>query len=665
MTGIPRIVEAVPKEGATALNFGIRELDITLIRPTNYTDDGYPIRMKIGVIRSNTLTQMGTLARDIVRYPFFRDLPVSVRLIDEAIQRVPVGDIIRRSRIPGVRAIVMIVGVQSSQYPRAQDIASWFLPHDLPVLIGGFHVSGMLAMIGLTADLRKALTDGITLVAGEVEGGRLPVIVEDVLRGRAEPLYNFLTPTPDLHNTPTPHLSKSDLKGFASPYSTIDTGRGCVFNCDFCTIINVQGRTMRCREPEQILQFVRQSYRELGVDHCFFTDDNIARNPRWRELFAGLIHLREAEHIPFTFMMQSDLAARKIPPGDFFRLAARAGCNQVFFGVESVNRDNLRSQEKFQNQVSEYQDLVQHCHELGITCHAGYILGLPFDTPTSVTRDIGELQQVGFDSASFYILTPLPGSKDHQHWWRERRWMESDFNTYDSAHVAVMPERMTRQELTGVFQKAWEQFYTIDHMVKILKIWRHDRTHYWNRLFFFAAYLYASTVEHLHPMNCGFWTVRYRDDRRSGFQRQGLASFWWQRFAMMTGRLWGIVMLFFQLEEVWLRSRPKSRIEEALQELIERTRQDIFDWREIRTKELVALYRKLHDEIPDVQIPSVVSLWFRKRNPFAGANTRAYAEHIWRRWYLYIWNPVKWVEVWLFEWVNGVRFLTHLLGEGK
>jgi hypothetical protein len=231
MQRAPAAEETVCRD--TARTCGVRELDITLIRPTNYTDDGYPIQMRVGVIRSNTLTQMGTLARDLVSYPFFAGLPVNVRLIDEAIQRVPAKEITRRSREPGVKTIVMLVGVQSNQFPRAKDIASWFLPQGIPVMIGGFHVSGMLAMVGLTSDLRDAMCRGMVLVAGEVEGERLPAVVEDVLRGRAEPLYNFLNPTPDLSNIPTPRLTKADLGGFASPYSTIDTGRGCVFACDF------------------------------------------------------------------------------------------------------------------------------------------------------------------------------------------------------------------------------------------------------------------------------------------------------------------------------------------------------------------------------------------------------------------------------------------------
>jgi hypothetical protein len=654
--------EALPD--VTTLNeSGVHELDVTLIRPTNYTDDGYPIKTRIGVIRSNTLTQIGSLVQDLVTYPYFKGVPLKIRKIDEAIEWIPEKDVINHSKVPGVKSVVMLVGVQSNQFPRALDIASKFLPHGIPVVIGGFHVSGMMAMIGETDDLKSAMSMGITLVAGEVEEGRLSAVVEDILRGRAKPLYNFLNPTPNLLNVPIPRISKDEFENFASRFTTIDTGRGCVFNCDFCTIINVQGRTMRHREPRQVVEFVRHSYREAGVSHCFFTDDNTARNPRWRELFAELIRMREEEKIPFTFMMQSDLAARKMPGGDFFELAARAGCNQVFFGVESVNRENLRAQGKFQNQVTEYKDLVAHCHSLGIATHAGYILGLPFDTQESIRQDIAELQRMMFDSASFYILSPLPGSKDHQRWWNEGRWMDKDFNTYDSAHVAVKPERMSCDELMEAYHNAWEQFYSTGHMVKILKLWRGRYHVYKERLSFFMWYLYSSRIERLHPMNCGFWTVRRRTDRRSGLPQEAFVPFWFNRTKTITIRLWKMVKLFFQLEEVWLRSRPKSGIEGALHDLISNTKQEIIDWRDLGTKELAALYAKLALERPEIEVPSLVRLWFRKRNPFADAFTRSYVQRIWRRWYFYIWNPFKWVEVWLFEWTHGFRFLHHLLYE--
>ena len=176
-------------------------------------------------------------------------------------------------------------------------------------------------------------------------------------------------------------------------------------------------------------------------------------------------------------------------------------------------------------------------------------------------------------------------------------------------------------------------------------------------------YLYSSRIERLHPMNCGFWTVRRRNDRRSGLPQEAFIPFWWNRLNVLTVRLGKMAKLFFQLEEVWLRSRPKSRIEEELFELIVKTKQGVSDWRDVTGKELVGYYKKLQDEIPDVKVPSTVRLWLRKRNPFAGAFSRTYVQRIWQRWYLYIWNPFKWIEVWLFECVHGFRFLMHLLGE--
>lgn len=653
-------LEVVQTDLRTLRDYGVRELDVTLIRPTNYTDDGYPIKTRIGVIRSNTLTQIGSLVHDLETYPFFSGVSLKIRKIDEAIEWIPEKDILNRSKVPGVKSIVMLVGVQSNQYPRALDIASKFLPQRIPVVIGGFHVSGMMAMIGLTADLRSAMSMGITLVAGEVEEGRLSVVVEDILRERAKPLYNFLNPTPNLLNVPIPRISKDEFENFASRFTTIDTGRGCVFNCDFCTIINVQGRTMRHRDPMQVVEFVRHSYHEAGVSHCFFTDDNTARNPRWRELFAQLTSMRENEEIPFTFMMQSDLAARKMPGGDFFELAARAGCNQIFFGVESVNRENLRSQGKFQNQTAEYKDLVAHCHSLGIACHAGYILGLPFDTQESIKQDITELQRMMFDSASFYILSPLPGSKDHQRWWQEKRWMHEDFNTYDSAHVAVKPERMTCDELMEAYHNTWEQFYSTEHMVNILKLWKGNYNTYKERLSFFMWYLYSARIERLHPMNCGFWSVRRRTERRAGLPLEAFVPYWLNRTKVLTLRVWKMAGLFLQLEEVWLRSRQRSGVEEALHELVSKKKKDVIDWRDLSTKELAAFYAELSLDMPDIKVPSLARLWFRKRNPFAGAFTRASIQRTWHRWYLYIWNPFKWVEVWLFEWAQGFQFFYHL-----
>ena len=89
VTGESSQLETMYSDDGGALEYGIQGLDVTLIRPTNYTDDGYPIKTRIGVIRSNTLTQVGTLVRDFVNDSFFEGVPLNIRKIDEAIEWIP------------------------------------------------------------------------------------------------------------------------------------------------------------------------------------------------------------------------------------------------------------------------------------------------------------------------------------------------------------------------------------------------------------------------------------------------------------------------------------------------------------------------------------------------------------------------------------------------
>lgn len=141
--------------------------------------------------------------------------------------------------------------------------------------------------------------------------------------------------------------------------------------------------------------------------------------------------------------------------------------------------------------------------------------------------------------------------------------------------------------------------------------------------------------------------------------------FWWGRFLSAARRLRGIVGLYFQLQEVWLRSRPKSRTEEALLRLIAATRKDIVDWRGLTAKEVIGYYRTMKDEIPEIEIPSIPRVWLMKKNPFQDVYTRSYFQGIWRHWYRYVWNPVKWFEVCTFECVNAVRFYADFANTGK
>src|SRR5574341_27689 len=401
-----------------------KTLRAVLIKPSKYDDSGYVIRFWRGVLPSNTLNVLHGLTMDIAGRRVLGDIQIQVDTFDETTQKIPVKKIVGWARRPATKLVVCLVGVQTNQFPRALDLGREFRAHGIDVLMGGFHTSGTINMLGeQEPDIQELFREGIIVVSGEVEG-YWEGILADVLNGRPKRLYSFaqdLKSLVDIEKAPLPVMSTKTMRHFArSSFGTVETSRGCPFTCSFCSIINVQGRTMRERSPEWIAELIRQNYRQHGIDFYFFTDDNFARKKYWRETFEALIRLRKEEGIRITFMMQVDLAKK---PKDFVHLAAEAGCSQVFMGMESVNPQNLKVESKGQNKVEAYQGIIREWHEAGIAVHAAYIIGRPFDTKAQVPRDIRYLMDVVQpDHASFFMLTPIHGSHDHVQMKKRGEW---------------------------------------------------------------------------------------------------------------------------------------------------------------------------------------------------------------------------------------------------
>jgi len=355
-----------------------RILRVVLIKPSKYDDDGYVIRFWKGVLPSNTLNVLHGLTQDLRQRRVFGDLKIEIVTFDETAEKLPVEKIIRWSRRRGTKLVVCLVGVQTNQFPRALDLGREFRAHGIDVIMGGFHTSGTISMLGeQEPDIQELVRESISIVSGEVEG-KWEGILSDCLKGQLQPIYHYaqdLQNLVDISDAPLPLTSPKTMKHFAQPsFATADTSRGCPFACSFCTIINVQGRKMRERSPESIAALLRRNYLEHGTSFYFFTDDNFARKKLWRETFEAIIRLREEENIKVSFMMQVDLARK---PKEFVPLAARAGCTQVFIGMESVNPENLKAEGKVQNKVEEYRDIIREWHDAGVVVHTGYIIGLP------------------------------------------------------------------------------------------------------------------------------------------------------------------------------------------------------------------------------------------------------------------------------------------------
>jgi radical SAM superfamily enzyme YgiQ (UPF0313 family) len=525
-----------------------------LIKPSHYDDDGYVIQWARSSIPANTLAALNGLALDCAeRRVLGEDIELRVTAWDETNTRVRPDRIIRQIRESAGLGLVALVGVQSNQFPRAVDIARPLRAAGIPVCIGGFHVSGCLAMLPeLPRELQEAMDLGITLFAGEAEG-RLEELLRAAYHSRLEPLYNFMKDLPNLEGEPVPYLPVSVVRRTMGVRTSFDAGRGCPFLCSFCTIINVQGRKSRARSADDIERLVRANVAQ-GVHKFFITDDNLARNQTWEAIFDRLIKMREEEGLEIHVIAQVDTMAHKIR--GFIEKAARAGVDRVFIGLENINPDSLKDARKGQNRITEYRAMLQAWHRVGTLTYAGYIIGFPGDTPETIERDIHIIQkELPVDLLEFFLLTPLPGSEDHKKLHLARVPMERDLNQYDLVHVTTRHATMTDDELRAIYYKAWDLYYSPEHVERVIrrtKLWNYDSYNMMAKLFSFYE---AIKLDGVHPLESGVFRRKYRRDRRPGMPLESRLSFY-PRYA------WEVLSKHARLAAMyWRHRRILKRVE--------------------------------------------------------------------------------------------------------
>ena len=526
-------------------------LHFVMIKPSHYDDDGYPIQWVRSAIPSNTLACLNALAEDARRREVLGpNVEIRLHTYDETNRRVRPDRIIRMIRKQGGRALIGLVGVQSNQFPRSVDLARPFLAAGLPVCIGGFHVSGCIAMLPeLPADIAAAQAMGISFFAGECEEGRLDEVLQDAWNGKLKPLYNYMDKLPALTGEPPPFLPLKHVRRTSGSLSSIDLGRGCPYQCSFCTIINVQGRKSRFRTPDDLEKIVRENHAQ-GIKRFFITDDNFARNHDWELLFDRLIHLRKTEFPGLGFTIQVDTLCHKIP--NFIEKASQAGVRRVFIGLENINPDNLIAAKKRQNKITEYREMLQKWRDHGAITYAGYILGFPADTKESIARDIEIIKrELPLDILEFFFLTPLPGSEDHKVLLQKGIWMDPDMNKYDLNHRVSHHSAMSDAEWEDAYRAAWSAFYTPEHVRTILrrsaacKLGRPGTT-LSTILWFYLMILF----EGVHPLEGGAFRLKFRRDRRFGEKIESPLIFY-PRYGWETlKKVWGYLRVYRQLRAV-------------------------------------------------------------------------------------------------------------------
>ncbi len=503
-----------------------KRFQLVLIKPSHYDPDGYVVQWLRSTMPSNSLAAVYSLALGAAgRSVLGPDLPIDVNAIDETNTRVRPRDIAKRIARNGGVGLVGLVGVQSNEFPRALDIARAFRAQGVQVMIGGFHVSGCLAMLNETqTDIEVAQELGVSIFAGEAEEG-FDEVLEDAAKGALKPLYDHMKHLPGIGDVASPPFLPADfVKRTVGNVTSFDAGRGCPFQCSFCTIINVQGRKSRYRSPDSIEQILRMNVAQ-GVKRFFITDDNFARNKDWEAIYDRIIKLREEDGLDVRFMIQVDTLCHKIP--NFIEKSQRAGVTRVFIGLENINPANLIAAKKRQNKITEYRKMLLEWKRVGIMTFAGYILGFPNDTPDSIRHDLDIIKkELPLDALEFFVLTPLPGSEDHKVLYEKKVWMDPDLNKYELEHVVTGHAKMTKQEWQDAYRSAWDIFYTDEHLETIMRRAAASGINVRSLMPVLMWFSSAVKIEELHPLQWGIFRIKHRKDRRPSFPLESPLAFY-------------------------------------------------------------------------------------------------------------------------------------------
>jgi radical SAM superfamily enzyme YgiQ (UPF0313 family) len=304
---------------------------------------------------------------------------------------------------------------------------------------------------------------------------------------------------------------------------------------------------------------VRENWK-VGISRFFLTDDNFARNRDWERILDRLAKLREVDKIPLGLMIQVDTLCHKIP--NFIEKCKSAGVSRVFIGLENINPENLKAVKKAQNKITEYRDMLLAWKAQGIFTYAGYILGLPADTPESIRRDIEIIQrELPLDILEWVILTPLPGSEDHRVLWRAGSPMGADLNNYDFEHVVSDHPKMSRQEWQAIYHEAWDLYYSRQHVETLLRRAAASGVPLMSLVKAVVPFMTMVQVEGIHPLQAGLFRRKHRAERRYPLPQETILEFY-------PRHIWTTIRKNLKLAEtIWWILKAARRIERDPQRL--------------------------------------------------------------------------------------------------
>jgi radical SAM superfamily enzyme YgiQ (UPF0313 family) len=357
-----------------------------------------------------------------------------------------------------------IVGISVTfpyQLPRALQVAREFRKRGVLTVLGGAFPTSNPAPFRDRADV---------LIIGECED-LWPRFLRDWRENRHQSEYRQITP-PDLSHAPPPKWD-SIAVGFDKHYvrGSVQTTRGCPFDCEFCDVIYIYGRKQRHKPTETVVGEIQRQH-ELGVRTVFLADDAFEADPKYaKDLLETLIPVNNSLEPPMAFEVQCGVNVAR--SDEFLRLLADSNFELLWMGIETPKPESLISINKLQNVRRDMLADLRRIAAHGIGVAAYMIVGIDEDDPAVFDQHIQFWRDASILVPIVNILTAVPHTKLWIRLAREGRLLltpgaqEGIFDLTSN----VVPKNMSRKQLIEGYRYLLDKAADLKFFAERLKGW--------------------------------------------------------------------------------------------------------------------------------------------------------------------------------------------------